>query len=366
MGGAEGLESFWEEVETTGSSQPFRRPGSFKDRDYLETFEGLVFCVVGEVHPPNRAFAYLKYVLSEGGARRVLRFYSGPHVEETMQMLEARYPEYLYDDEFSGLRFPAVPASKVKAHYKPEEKVKQIVEAPGDPLEAKASRLVRLLSESSGVPQASFGITGSILLGVHHPAYSDIDLTVYGLRESLRVREALENLYRERGEVRRLEGERLRRWCEEKARLHPLTLGEAGEIYRRTWSRGLYEETFFSIHPVRADWEVGEAYGDRRLKAEGIVEAEATILDASQSIFLPALYKIGEVKVLKGPQAREILELVSFEGLYSGIFGEGERVRVRGLLERVEKADGSVYRRILVGSRMAKGSDYIKPYPSRV
>jgi hypothetical protein len=352
---------FWGETGTTGLSPPFRRPGSFKDRDYLETGEGLVFCVVGEVHPPERAFAYLKYVVSAEEIRRVLRFYSVPHVEETTRMLENRYPEYLFQDKFSGLKFPAVPASRVKVHHKPENGIKQIATAPRDPLEDKALRLVRLLSERAGVPLGNFGVTGSILLGIHNLAYSDIDLIVYGRGESVKLREALQNLYRE-AEVERLRGERLRRWCEEKARLHPLTFQEAEEIYRRTWNRGIFRGTFFSVHPVRADWEVKETYGDKRLTSEGIVEAEATILDASESLFLPALYRVGEVKVSAGLKADGITELVSFEGLYSGIFRKGERVKVRGLLEKVESLlNGKIYRRILVGSRAAGGGDYVKP-----
>ena len=352
---------FWGETVTTRSSPPFRRPGSFKDRDYLETDEGLVFCVVGEVHPPERAFAYLKYMVSAEETRRVLRFYSVPHVEETTRMLESRYPEYLFQDVFSGLRFPAVPTSKVKVHHKPENGIKRITMAPRDPLEDKALRLATLLSERAGVPLGNFGVTGSILLGIHNLAYSDIDLIVYGREESARLKEALQGLYGE-AKVERFKGERLKRWCEEKARLHPLTFLDAEEIYRRTWNRGVFRGTFFSVHPVRADWEVKETYGDKRLISEGIIEAEATILDASESLFLPALYKIGEVKVSAGLEADGISELVSFEGLYSGIFRKGERVEVRGLLERVESLlNGKIYRRILVGSRAAGGGDYVKP-----
>jgi len=32
-----------------------------KDRDFVETLEGLLFCVVGYLHPPDKYTAYLKY-----------------------------------------------------------------------------------------------------------------------------------------------------------------------------------------------------------------------------------------------------------------------------------------------------------------
>ena len=351
-----------EGAETTSLCLPIRGAGSFKDRDYLETGEKLVFCVVGEIHPPGRVFAYLKYVLGEAKPNRVLRFYSVPHVEETMKLLAQKHPEYLFEDPYSGLRFPAVPLSKIKTHYKPEEGLSRIRASPKDVLEEKAARLAELLAERAGVPLGRFGITGSILLGIHNLAYSDIDLIVYGLRESLKVKEALLSLYGEaESRVQRFSGGKLKAWCEEKSKLHPLTFEEALEIYRRTWNRGIFEGTVFSVHPVQADYEVAERYGGKRFKAREVVEGEAYIEDASHSIFLPAVYKVRNVKV-RGKSLEEVLKLVSFEGLYGGIFTEGERVRFRGLLEEVEDLKlNRVYWRVLIGSRAAKGHDYIKP-----
>jgi len=348
----------------TTFSQPFRRPGSFKDRDYLETWENLVFCVVGEVHPPGKAFAYLKYMLGEDKPNRVLRFYSVPHVEETMKLLAEKHPEYLFKDPYSGIVFPAVPESKVKVHHKPEAGVARILSSPRDPLEAKAARLVKLLSSRSKVPLERFGITGSILLGIHNLAYSDIDLIVYGLEESLKVKDALESLYLEEGsQVEKFKGERLKAWCLEKSRLHPLTFEEAEEIYRRTWNRGTFEGTMFSVHPVKADYEVEEAYGEVKVEGLRLVEGEACIADSRESIFLPAVYKVERVEIPGEEESleREVLELVSFEGLYGGIFQPGERVRFKGLLERVESRRKGSYFRVVVGSKAASGSDYIKP-----
>ena len=34
----------------------------FKDRDFLRTTDGLLFCVVGYLHPPDRVTGYVKYV----------------------------------------------------------------------------------------------------------------------------------------------------------------------------------------------------------------------------------------------------------------------------------------------------------------
>ena len=39
----------------------------FRDRDYVETVEGLFFTAVGNVHPPSHVIAYLKYVPNPDG-----------------------------------------------------------------------------------------------------------------------------------------------------------------------------------------------------------------------------------------------------------------------------------------------------------
>jgi hypothetical protein len=352
-----------EEGEATGLSQSFRRKESFKDRDYIKTGEGLIFCVIGDIHPPKRITAYLKYVAEKTRKPwRILPYYSLPHVEETLSYLEKNHPKYLFSDRFSELKFSAVPRRDVKIHYRPEQALRRIMFKRRDKLEDKALRLARLISKTSNVGLERFGVSGSILLGIHNIKYSDIDLLVYGLKESLKVKEALLNLYREAEQVKKFSGNRLKAWCKEKSMLHPLSIQEAEEIYRRTWNRGTFGETVFSIHPVRADYEVKEKYGSEKFEAIGIVEAEATIVEAEESIFLPAKYEVSKVKVLSGPKLNPINEIVSYEGLYSGIFCEGEKVKVRGLLEKVSplRAEKGFYYRILVGSRVACGEDYIK------
>ena len=70
-----------------------------KDKDFIETIEGLLFCVVGYLHPPDRYTAYLKYVPSEGGKwkrgetryARVLPYYHVSQVENTYGFLRGLF-----------------------------------------------------------------------------------------------------------------------------------------------------------------------------------------------------------------------------------------------------------------------------------
>jgi predicted nucleotidyltransferase len=84
------------------------------------------------------------------------------------------------------------------------------------------------------------------------------------------------------------------------------------------------------------------------------VSGSATVADASESVFLPAVYRVEDVKLLGGG---EVKRLVSYEGLYGGVFEEGERVEFRGALEMVEGRNPG--RQVVIGGACSP-SGYIK------
>lgn len=343
----------------------------FRDRDFIETPEHFLFCVIGSVHPPDRVISYIKYVPSESGLwhkgerkfQRILRRYAMVDLINTLNFLE-HYPEYLYYSPILGIRIPAVPMEKILSHFKPEEKIvdlsRKIEEI--DPLERKALDLAIKISEESCVPLRYFGITGSILLGIHQP-FSDIDLTVYGLKNARAVKESLKQIYLDtRADISTLKGAKAEEWCMSKSRLHPLTYEEAKRILDRKWNIGIFRGTYFSIHPVKIEDEVYEKYGDRVFRLEGMARIIARVIDDSEADFMPAKYVVEDVKILEGEHVGDIREVVSYEGLYSGVANAGENIVAYGKLEVVfDKRSGETYHRILIGSQEALGMDYIKP-----
>ncbi len=344
----------------------------YRNRDYIETVEGLLFTVVGDVHPVDRVLAYLKYVPNRKGAwgfetrryDRALKYYSTLHVKGTFDYLEEFYPQYLYNSETQHLLISAVPLYSIRVHYCPESRLSDLLGAEHlDPLERKAVRLLETVSKQSRVDPKQFGITGSILVDIHNPAFSDIDLTVYGKENSLKVKTAvLDMLHSGNPSLRSFDEAAVKKWVTSRAWLYPLDRSEVERIYRRHWNRGIFEGTDFSIHPGRVETEIGETYGDRIYSPEGIVDAEAIIDDARESVFMPGTYRIGSVRILNGPSVADIKEIATYEGFYCDIASLGERVQARGKLERVyDKRNGDVYHRIVIGSIEAKGTDYLKP-----
>ena len=343
----------------------------FRDRDFLQTKEGLLFCVVGPLHPPDRVISYLKYIPSRLGVwgrgekrfRRVMRSYTIPNLLETFSFLERNYPQYLFHSSFYNITLTSVPQKSIAEHYRPEEKLAQLLRNSRlDSLQKKLIRFTSFLTETSNIPHELLGVTGSILLDIHQPEFSDMDITVYGLKNSLAVKNALIKDYASSGSsVKRLEGEALKDWCARNAQRYPLTPDEASEIYDRKWNLGRFEGTLFSVHPVRLEREVAEEYGEKTYYPVGHATIRAVVHDNTDYLFLPSVYRIREVKIVEGPDVTGVLELVSYESLYDSLAEVGESIVVRGKLEHVvnNKTSREHYR-ILVGSPEGKGMEYIK------
>ncbi len=231
-----------------------------------------------------------------------------------------------------------------------------------DSLQRKMLRLVSFLAETSNVSLNSFGVTGSILLDIHRPEFSDLDITVYGSKNSLAVKNALVEIYGLSSfPVKRFEEKALKAWCAKKARRYPLTLDEALKIYERKWNLGMFEDTLFSIHPIKLEHELVEQYGDKTYHPLGAVTIRAVVCENIDYMFLPVVYRVREVKVIEGLSAADIEEVVSYESLYDNLAEVGETIIASGKLERVtDKKTGQEYHRVLVGSPEGKGMEYIK------
>jgi predicted nucleotidyltransferase len=335
-----------------------RRP---RDRDFVETAEGLLFCVVGYVHPPDRYTAYLKYVPAATGKwargetayRRELPYYHVRHVVKTVDYLQAHHPRYVWRDPASELTFSFVPRDAVARYYRPEARLAEILAGPRDPLEAQVADLVRLLTGASGLPPAAFGITGSVLLSLHNPAFSDIDLLVYGAEATRRVKAAVEALMG--AGLQPLEADRRARWRAETAERFALAPADVARIEARRWNHLLLGGRYVSIHPTRRDDEIVEAYGERSYRAVGPATIEATVTDATEGVFLPAVYRVADVRVRAG-DAQPVGEIHSFEGLFCDVADPGDRIRATGRLE--VRADGAA--RLVVGTAAVDGGGVIR------
>lgn len=307
-----------------------------KDRDFLETKEGMFFCVTGYLHPPDRITAYLKYSPAEEGKwkkdrlsfRRELPYYHVSSVSSTIDYLKKNYPQYVSFCPVRQIEMSMVPNNCIKAYYEPEKRMNHLFYSPEDELEEKARALAQDIMDETLISLDSLGITGSILIGLHNPLFSDIDLIVYGREPSLKVKKRLKN------SAETLTGERREEWISHRMKVFHLTRKEAERVASRKWNYGFYKNTYFSIHPTRTDSEITESYGDFHYTGMGAATVKAEICDSSESMFLPALYRIEVLEITEGENV-PVKELISYETVYCDAFEEGERIEARGKLEKV-------------------------------
>jgi hypothetical protein len=336
-----------------------------KDRDFVETAEGLFFCVVGYVHPPGRYAAYLKYTPASAGKwargpvayRRELPYYHVRHVLRTLDFLEREHPRYVWRDPATGVRFSGVPRAAVATYYAPEGRLASLRAGPRDPLEEEVRTLAELLLATGGLPPEVLGVTGSVLLGLHNPTFSDIDLTVYGAGPTRRVREALGRL--SGGPVQPLPADRRERWRADTTERFGLSAGDVAHLESRRWNYFLFGDRYVSVHPTRAEAEMTERYGDRRWTPAGPAVVEARVTDATASLYLPAVYGVAPLAFREG-RPGPLAEVVSYEALYCGVADEGERVLASGHLER-DEATGVA--RLIVGAAADPAGGFLRILP---
>jgi predicted nucleotidyltransferase len=342
---------------------------SFRDRDCLITPEGYIFTVIGNLHPLDRVIAYLKYVPDERGKwgigrsryRRALDHYNVPSLLDSMRFLREKAPQYVFESSVDGISLPAVPTDRIVKHLRPEQRLLELRDQRRDELENKVLRLARLILEKTGITQDSLGLTGSILASIHDPAFSDIDLVVYGYDNAVRVKAAVKALMESPSSViRRLAGAPQEEWISERLKSTILVRHDVLSLLARKWNIGTFEATGFSVHPVHTEVEIRERYGDETYAPLEIVDATAKIAAGKESIFMPAIYQVDSV-TLRGKHAVSAADrIVSYDSLYADIAAEGEMVSCRGKLERISSSSGTRHR-ILVGSPEAQGTDYLLP-----
>lgn len=335
-----------------------------KDRDFIETTEGLLFCVVDYLHPDGKVTAYLKYSPAAAGRwqrggtayHRELAYYHAHQVGQTLDYLQAAYPEYVDYCPVRDMRFSLIPRQRVAVYYEPQARLAQIRARPGDALEQELAELAEAVLAATGIPPADLGVTGSILLGIHDASFSDIDLTVYGRPAVERLRSALA-----RGGIPGVEPVApafVQSWRGEIRDHHGLNAAQVDWLLTRRWNFASHRGArYLSMHSVRSDAEIGERYGDHIYRDAGVCRLRAVVTDAQEAIYLPALYRVGQVHILEGPGVA-VSQICAYEGLFAQVADAGQEVEACGKLERI---DGGPVHRLVIGSSRRSGREYLLP-----
>ena len=329
-----------------------------RDGDILTTRDGFIFYVFGYDHPAGRVFSYLKYIPSdyrdlfkirylgrswkfdEKNLLRAEKLYTVDNYRMIIKVLRENFPRYIYFSPFHGKELISVPLTSISKVYEPRLCLKSLISAKWrDDLQNDALDLISLLSSESNVQLEDFGLHGSIALNMH-TSMSDIDVTVYGSKNFRRVEAAIRKLVDE---------------------------GELSYIFKnrideRRRHRGRYKDRNFNYNAVRKFEEIDNEYGRFIYKPLGHVILQCRVVDDSEAMFRPAIYRIDYPKQLGGSKildGKEPIKIVSMIGCYRNVARRGEQIIVSGILEEAEHVDtGRIHHQVVVGSGV-RGDEYI-------
>ncbi len=303
-----------------------------QSRDFIETFEGLLFAAI------NSKIHFLRYFpLADGDRMRSSTAYAKvASTDASFDYLEQNYPGYIFKRD--GLRLQRCPDDKIKSVLHPAEKLHSLRGSDTE-LAGKCTVLSDLFNV---VPAGKKGVTGSILADLATPG-SDIDFVIYGREYFDLTRSVLRDLQDEFG-LGRIS------WRQYYEKRFPGGGGLDFEEWlwheKRKFNLGRIEDTLFNL--LLVDDEISLTSG-RPVKK---MKIRCRVVDASQAFNVPAVYVVDH---------EFVNTVISFTHTYTGQAREGEQIEVFGMLERTEGGGG----RLVVGTTREAAGEYIRVVSER-
>ena len=331
-----------------------------RDRDAIETMEGLIFRVFGYSHPPGAYICDAEYASSEifqskdpraprtGKKEHYYKFYN----DEGMNLVTKKYPQYLIFHEMLGLNLVGVKDDAIMEARKPEAGLAALLEAgPTDELLVAMERVLMISLNSSGLKPQDFGVFGSMLHGFHHPKFSDIDFIIYGKKENAKMRKTIEALYADKASGLHNEFDSDNVMAGKDWRFKNFTVPDFIWHQRRKQIYGLYDDAASGrtikaeFEPVKAWSEIQSEYDPRTcITRRGWVKLKARITADDEAPFIPSIYGIEPLEVISGPkEALEARRVFSFMEEFRQQAQKDEKVIVEGNLEEVTSPNEIFY-----------------------
>jgi len=325
---------------------------NLRDRDGTVTKEGLIFRVFGYSHPEKAYICDAEYASANifsstdpraprtGGKHLFYKFYN----DEGMKLVFDKYPQYSILHKMLNQKVLGTKYEDVLEARKPEKRLQALLKIESkDRLVDATERVLNKVTQKSGVQAKCFGVFGSMLHGFHHPDFSDIDLTVYGRKQNIAVRETLEALYGEADSGFRNEFESEQAMEGKRWRFKNLSVKEFVWHQKRKMIYGLFDDkkssqiTKAEFEPVKAWSEIVSEYDSKsRIIPKGWARIKTRVVDDCNAPFMPSVYCIEPLEVLEGNRdALEAARVLSYMEEFRQQVQKDETVIVEGNLEEV-------------------------------
>ena len=341
----------------------------WKDKDYIIDSLGNIFMVFGVHHTPSTATSLLKYIPSPDGKwirrnrtyKRVLE-HEADQIPQSINAARNIDPIYVGNLLPFNIEFTFVPVSRMVEYYRPEEKLSEILEAEHlKSVEYAVKEITFSLIDIADIRVEDIGVTGSILLDMFMP-FSDIDITIYGISNVSKLINSIEEIYDSNSYISRVNLKDFENSIKRFARKCNIKFSEAkAYVERKKWLAN-YKDKRLSFMFVRKPNETKKFWNEKKYVSIGPIEITATVMDVSESLFNPSIISISDIVIIDrhyGIDSKEILRILFFETALSGYVYPDEKIRIRGLLQKVERTYDEFYQ-ILIGSKELKHWDTIR------
>jgi len=321
------------------------------DGDTFTTRKGFVFNTFGYEHPEDRVFAFLKYIPAKyhdlfrinyldrtwkHGKQQLCRaekLYTAQNYTTFLETFRRHFPDYVYFCPFRAKEVISVPLDSISEVFVPRQCLRRITSLKRkDSLQRMTLDFVDMLSNESGIACDDFGVHGSVALDMHSDK-SDIDIVVYGSENFRKLESTVDRLVKT-GKLGYLFSNRL-------------------DAARRF--KGRYQDRIFMYDAIRKPEEVNTKYGAFRYVPLIQIRFDCVVEGDSEAMFRPATYRIAKYESVDSNSALAggcvPSSVVSMIGCYRNVARKGDRMRVSGMLERVENvATGNVFYQVVVGT----------------
>jgi len=308
--------------------------------DYLEDKFNNIFTVKGLIHPEDGSICVLRYLKNGDRMKEKLSYRKIDSLREAMDILKKNYPQYLTFDKVFNRVLCVVKNSEVFRFYRAKDYLKELSRREKlKEIEERALELIDLLRREANLNYESFGLSGSCLLNLAKEN-SDIDLLVYGEKESYKVYEVLKELFKR--DLRPINS-----W-EDFYKRRDSFMDLRSFIFHesRKFQEGKFKGKEFFIRFIKEDKR--ENYGKEIYLYKGYARIKAKVKDDYEAIFTPCFYKLSEVEVLAGLKVKDIERIVSYRGRFCQQAKVNEKILAQGRVEEV-KGKGYSFHQMVLG-----------------
>jgi len=338
-------------------------PDKIRDRDIFRDKHGRIFVTLGHIQPIDRILSFLKYVPDkegkwQAGDTRYKRLFWGS-VDSTVDGMSLLPQDYTIFDSHFQTDLVEPPRTMITDYFSSEQRLVEIIEEPKDTLEELVQKAAENIHDELKLSFSNLGISGSILWKGHNPSYSDINMNVYGFKESWILYDNYAKLENKEAQTRVRNLPEWNRGIDRvKKRIPSLDMTDLQTLFSRR--KAIYvKDQCIGITPILKPEETPIVHGSESYTTltQNPVKLSMVVENADYGIFHPAILTTEPAAI----DETSVTRVMIYDGAFGGLFQNGDRIEVSGTLQRVTQTDTDIEsHQLMVGTKSGSGKEYVR------